>query len=69
MKVIIRQVVEGRVEKAMQFEYEPYDILIEIGEQCFRIAQGGLALRVGAMAGRIVISPSSSNTVLVTEVK
>ena len=32
MKVTIRRIVEGRVEKAMQFEYEPYDILIGIAD-------------------------------------
>ena len=70
MKVTVRRIVEGRVEKAMQFEYEPYDILIEIDEQKFRIShEVGTALLQITVDGRLVVQPETANSICLTEVK
>lgn len=69
MKVTIRQFGGGQMRKAFQLE-DPFDVIIEIGEQSFRISHPSTTslFRV-AVGGRLVIHPEAANSICLTEAK
>ncbi len=69
MKVTVRQFGEGGIEQVFQLE-DPFDVIIEIGEQSFRISHPSTTslFRV-AVSGRLVIHPETADSICLTEAK